>query len=205
MSTLWLDTAPLVLASASRIRADVLRAAGIPIEIVPADVDERALEAPLLAAGVAPAAIARALAAAKAEAVSELMPGRLVLGADQVLALGNERFTKPADAAAARAQLRRLSGQTHVLHSAAALARDGTILDAMDAEAHLQMRALTPEGLDRYLAAAGDVVLSSVGAYQLEALGIHLFDRIEGDHFTVLGLPLLPLLASLRAMGVVAE
>jgi septum formation protein len=201
---LWTAVAPLVLASSSRIRAAVLEAAGIPVEIVPAAVDERALEAPLVARSAPATAIAAHLARAKAVAVSSEMPGRLVLGADQVLALGAERLNKPADMAAARKRLRVLSGTTHSLHAAAALARDGAIVAETAQEAVLTMRVLSEDFLDRYLAAAGPQVCDSVGAYQLEGLGVHLFSKIAGDHFTVLGLPLLPLLGHLRDLGVLS-
>jgi septum formation protein len=133
------------------------------------------------------------------------MPGRVVLGADQVLALGGEVLAKPADLAAARARLCRLAGRTHSLHSAAALVRDGAVLATIGQEAMLTMRPLSEDALDRYLAAAGPVVCDSVGAYQLEGLGVHLFSAIAGDHFTILGLPLLPLLEALRAQGLVAS
>jgi septum formation protein len=192
---------PLVLASASRIRAAMLEAAGLPVERRPADLDERAVERPLIEAGEPAAAIAAHLAAEKARAVSRAMPGRLVLGADQVLDFGGERFNKPADRAAARAQLRRLSGRRHALHAAAALAEDGLVVETTAQTAVLTMRPLGEAFLDRYLAAAGAAVTESVGAYQLEGLGAELFEAIEGDHFTVLGLPLLPLLAILRQRG----
>lgn len=202
---LWLGREPLILASKSRTRAEMLEAAGVPIEIVPAQVDERALEEPLMARGEAPAAIAAFLAREKALDVSRRSPGRLVLGADQVLGLDAERFTKPADLAAARAQLKRLSGRRHALHSAATLAQDGAILAEPITLAQLDVRPLSEDFLDRYLEAAGDRVKTSVGGYQLEHLGVQLFDAIAGDHFTVLGLPLLPLLADLRRMGLLAS
>ncbi|HVV93746.1 MAG TPA: Maf family protein [Hyphomicrobiales bacterium] len=192
---------PLVLASASRARSAVLEAAGIPVERRPADIDERAVERPLLAAGEPAAAIAAHLAAEKALAVSRAMPGRLVLGADQVLDFGGERFNKPADRAAARAQLRLLSGRRHALHSAAALAENGAVVETAAQTAVLTMRPLGDAFLDRYLDAVGEAVTQSVGAYQIEGLGAQLFEAIDGDHFTVLGLPLLPLLAILRQRG----
>jgi septum formation protein len=151
-----------------------------------------------------PSAVAALLARAKALRVAAAVPGRLVVGADQTLALGSRRFDKPADRTAARAQLQALAGSTHELHAAVAVARDENVLFEHVAVARLTMRALSDPVLDRYLEAAGADVTASVGGYQLEALGVHLFDRIEGDHFTILGLPLLPLLAYLRAEGSLA-
>jgi septum formation protein len=196
---LWLAAAPLVLASASAVRRALLEAAGIPVEVRPARIDERAIEA--AAPNDDPAAVAVLLAREKALRVAGELPGRLVVGADQTLALGNRRFDKPADRAAARAQLQALAGRTHALHAALAVARNGDVLFEDVAVARLTMRTLGDAFLDRYLDAAGATVTASVGAYQLEALGVHLFERIEGDHFTILGLPLLPLLAYLRAEG----
>ena len=184
---------PLVLASKSKVRRTLLEAAGIPVEIDPADIDERAVEASH--AGASPKNVAILLAREKALAVARRRPGLLVLGADQTLALGTRRFSKPATISAAREQLALLSGKTHALHSGVAVARDGAILFETVATARLTMRVLSNDTLDAYLAAAGERVLQSVGAYQLEGLGVHLFEKIEGDHFTILGLPLLPLLA----------
>jgi septum formation protein len=123
------------------------------------------------------------------------------LGADQTLALGQRRFSKPASVTAAREQLRILAGKAHALHSAVALARGGKVEFETVSSARLQMRPLSEDLLDAYLDAAGARVTASVGAYQLEGLGVHLIEKVEGDHFTVLGLPLLPLLAHLRAAG----
>jgi septum formation protein len=196
---LWLADQPLVLASSSASRRAVLAAAGIPLEIVPADIDERAIEA--AAAPVSPGMVATLLARAKARAVAALRPGRLVLGADQTLALGERAFSKPADRSAAREQLSLLRGQTHALCSALALLRDGDVLFEQREIARLTMRAFSDDFLDSYLTAAGAAVTASVGAYQVEGLGILLFERIEGDHFTILGLPLLALLGALRRGG----
>ena len=199
---LWLAAEALVLASKSVSRRAVLEAAGIPIEIVPADIDERAVEAGHAAQGAGE--VAALLARAKAAAVATAMPGRLVLGADQTLALETRRFSKPGNRAAAREQLRELRGRAHRLQSAIALMRGGEVLFEHVEVATLTMRAFSDSFLEHYLDAAGERVSQSVGAYQLEGLGIHLFEHIEGDHFTILGLPLLPLLSFLRQRGFVA-
>ena len=144
------------------------------------------------------------LSEAKALAVSGRRPERLVLGADQVLDLEGEVLHKPADRAAALLQLRRLAGRSHTLHSACTLARDGAILDGFVASATLTMRPLSEDAMARYLDAAGDAALSGAGTYQVESLGIHLFQSIAGDHATILGLPLIPLLARLRGLGCLA-
>ncbi len=177
----------------------MLEAAGIAVEVRPADIDERGVEAtaPAGDAGAAAALLARA----KANAIAAAMPGRLVLGADQTLALGAQRFSKPADRAAAGAQLRALAGRTHELHSAVAFVRDGAVLFEHVGVARLAMRPLSEAFIDAYLDAAGAAATASVGAYQLEGLGVQLFDRVDGDYFTVLGLPLLPALEFLRRQG----
>jgi septum formation protein len=191
----------LVLASGSAVRQTLLANAGVSFEADPAELDERAAEAPLLQAGAAPEDIALALAMAKAASVSERRPGDLVIGADQVLDLDGERLTKPEDMEAARRQLLKLAGRTHALHSALAAAQGGEIVWQDVETARLTMRRLDPAAIGRHLARAGDSTLQSVGAYQLEGLGIQLFERVEGDFFTVLGLPLIPLLAFLRGEG----
>jgi septum formation protein len=199
---LWRGDAPLVLASRSEVRGKVLAAAAIPLEIMPAQIDERAVEAQ---SGVtAPARVAVTLARAKALAISAQLPGRVVLGADQTLALAEQRFSKPRGRDGAAAQLRALAGKTHALHSGIALARDNRILFEHCATARLRMRALDDAMIDTYLDAAGDAALSSVGAYQIEGPGIHLFETVEGDYFTIVGMPLLPLLAYLRQAKLVA-
>ena len=195
--TLWRGEHPLILASQSRARQMLLANAGIAFEPVPADIDERAVQQ---ASGlVAPGDIATLLAREKALWVSSRKPGRFVVGADQTLALEERLFSKPAGRAAAREQLQALAGRSHELHSAVAVARDGKILFESCTVARMTMRPLSETAIDGYLDEAGEAVTSSVGAYQLEGLGIHLFERIEGDHFTILGLPLLPLLAFLRS------
>lgn len=199
---LWLAATPLVLASGSAVRCKLLEAGGIPVEVRPASIDERAIEA--AAASEDPSAVAAVLARAKALRVAADVPGRLVVGADQTLALGRRRFDKPADRAAARAQLQALAGRTHELHAAVAVARGRDVLFEHVGVARLTVRSLSETFLDRYLDAAGAAVTASVGAYQVEGIGVHLFERIEGDHFTILGLPLLPLLAYLRAEGSLA-
>ncbi len=191
----------MVLASKSTARRALLSAAGLPHEAIGVEVDERALESEAVREGAGPIAVAARLARAKALAGSAAAPGRLVIGADQTLALGEESFHKAPDMAAARRQLARLAGRTHSLHAAVAVAQDGVVLFEDARSAHLTMRALSDAALDAYLAAAGEAVLSSVGGYQLEGLGIHLFERIEGDHAVILGLPLLPLLGFLRSRG----
>ncbi len=200
-ASLWTAPLPLVLASGSATRRDMLQAAGIAPEIDPARIDERAIEDRMAADGAGPDAVAIGLAHAKALAVSRLKPDRVVIGADQTLSCGAGRFHKPADRAAARRQLQALSGRSHRLTSAYCLARDGTELAAGSASADLVMRPLTDAFIDAYLEAAGASACASVGAYQLEGLGAHLFTRIDGDHFTILGLPLLGVLADLRSLG----
>ena len=200
---LWLDKQPLVLGSRSSARRDMLTAAGIPVELRPADIDERAVEA--RAGQLEPAQAALLLAQEKALAASVLSPGRIVVGADQTLALGTRRFSKPKDRDGARAQLRSLAGQTHELHSGVAVARDNVVVFGHVDTARLTMRALSENFLEAYLDAVGADAFASVGGYQLEKLGIHLFERIEGDHFTILGMPLFPLLAHLRDTGLVAK
>jgi len=195
---LWLDGSTLVLASRSESRHAVLAAAGIPHQIDPADIDERKVERE---AGTHPAAVARVLAREKALVVAARHPGALVLGADQTLALGSRRFSKPPGKAAAREQLHALRRQTHALHSAIAVARDSTVLFEHDEAAHLTMRGFSDVFLDAYLDAVGIAASATVGAYQLEKIGIQLFERIEGDPFVILGLPLLPLLQFLRCQG----
>ncbi|MDE2375916.1 Maf family nucleotide pyrophosphatase [Bradyrhizobium sp.] len=194
--TIWRGKVPLILASQSQARKMLLANAGLAFEAMPADIDERGVQDD---SGLThPREIALLLAREKAKAVSRKNNGRYVVGADQTLALGERLFSKPAGRAHAMAQLRDLAGRSHELYSGVAVARDGKILFEDVSVARMTMRSLDDGAIAAYLDEAGDAVTSSVGAYQLEGLGIHLFERIEGDHFTVLGLPLLPLLAFLR-------
>lgn len=191
------DRAALILASGSRARRELLHAAGLAFTVVPAGIDEARLRAEL--AHLSPAAIAGQLAQAKARWVSSEHGQALVIGADQILALGDRIFEKPKDIEAARECLRSLQGVEHELHSAVALAEGGRVSWTHIETARLKMRPLPETAIDDYLAHAGNSVCQSVGAYQIEGLGIRLFERIDGDYFTILGLPLLVLLAELRA------
>lgn len=193
----------LVLASASPFRRTLLHNAGIAFAVQSADIDERAVEAPLREGRVGPEDTALVLAETKAVTVSEARPSDLVIGADQTLSLGDEILHKPADMEAARRHLLKLSGKTHQLNSAVVLVRDGETLWRHVATASLTMRTLDPGFIGRYLSQVGDLALSSVGAYQLEGPGVQLFDRIDGDYFTIIGLPMLPLLEQLRQMEVI--
>jgi septum formation protein len=201
--SLWLAARPLVLASKSAARRALLESAGVPTEIDPADIDERAIEA---RAGLKDAeAVAALLAREKALAVAAKHPALMVLGADQTLALGLRRFSKAADRTDAREQLVALRGKTHTLHSAVAVIQAGAVVFEHVGAAHLTMRAFSDDFLDRYLDTVGDAATASVGGYQLEGAGVQLFERVEGDHSTVLGLPLLPLLDWLRRSGQLAK
>ncbi len=200
--TLWRGPSPLILASQSRARQMLLANAGLEFEAVPADIDERAVQQSSRLAS--PGDIAALLAREKALSVSMRYPGQYVVGADQTLALGPRLFSKPAGRTPAAEQLRALSGNKHELHSAAVVARDGNILFEIVSIAGMTMRRLGEAEIEAYLNEAGEAVTSSVGAYQLEGLGVHLFERIEGDHFTILGLPLLQLLAFLRSERLLA-
>lgn len=190
----------LILASTSAARQRIMREAGLSFEAVAPTVDEEAAKRELRADGIAPREQAAALAALKAVSISERRKG-LVLGADQMLAIEHDALDKPKSRAEARAQLVRLRGRTHELVTALVAARDGQVIWRHSEAPKLKMRAFSDLFLDRYLENAGEAVLTSVGAYQLEGLGAQLFERIEGDYFAVLGLPLLPLLAFLREQG----
>jgi nucleoside triphosphate pyrophosphatase len=200
---LWLADAPLVLASQSKVRRMLLAAAGVPVEADPAGLDERALEAG--AQSHSAGAVAALLAREKAITVARKHDGRLTLGADQTLALGAERLVKAQDRDGARAQLRALRGRTHELHSAIAFVQHGVVQFEHVGVARLTMRDVSDRFLELYLDAAGDSVAASVGAYQLEGPGLQLFERIEGDYFTILGLPLLEALEFLRRFGCLAR
>lgn len=191
----------IILASASPARQAILKNAGLTVSSQPAGIDERAAEEPLIKSGAGADDLAQALAMIKARHVSEQHPADLVIGADQVLEIEGERLSKPADMTAARRQLLKLAGKAHHLHSAVACCRDGAVIWQHMETVRLTMRPLTPAEIGRYLAKVGASALTSVGAYQIEGPGIQLFERIEGDYFAILGLPLLPLLTFLRARG----
>jgi len=198
---LWQNPLPLVLASKSTARRALLTAAGLPFESIDAKIDERAIEAGLLAKKAGASAVAAELARAKALAVSALKPNHLVIGADQVLHLDGRLFAKPKDLAEAAEHLSLLSGRTHELHSAFCIAKNGKILVEAVQIARLSCRVLCPEFIAAYVAEAGSDLLSSVGAGAIEGLGIHVLDRVEGDHATIMGLPLIPILDFLRNEG----
>lgn len=193
----------IILASGSPHRRALLRNAGLEFSAQKPDIDERAVEAALAGSGATPEDVAAVLAEAKAVAVSERHPNALVIGSDQTLSLGDELFHKPADMEAARRQLLRLSGRTHQLSSAVVLAGEGRAVWRHTAVARMTMRRLDPAAIGRYLSNVGDAALGSVGCYQIEGRGIRLFEKIEGDFFTIVGLPLLPLFAALRDQGAV--
>ena len=191
----------LILASGSSARARILADAGLPAVIDPAAVDEEEIRAAFRAEGRSAADCATALAESKATRVSGRHTGALVLGADQILECGGRWFDKPASFEAARAQLKALRGERHTLVAAAAVVRNGSVLWHTTDRAQLTMRSFSDDFLDAYIAAAGADLMGSVGAYRLEGLGAQLFERVEGDFFTILGLPLLPLLDFLRGNG----
>lgn len=193
----------IILASSSPFRQAMLNNAGIAFHVVPAEISERAVEATLQDSGATPDDVALVLAQAKALDVSERHPGALVLGCDQTLSLDDRLFHKPADMEGARRHLLALSGRTHQLNSAAVLVRDGEVLWSHVGTANMTMRALDPAFIGRHLARVGAKALASVGAYQIEGEGIQLFDRIEGDTFTIIGLPLLEVMSALRELGAI--
>lgn len=200
---LWSGETPLILASSSTIRRVLIESAGLPLDVMPADIDERALEYALGPRG--PKEVAANLAMAKALAVSKTQPQRYVLGADQTLELGGRQLNKPASRREAADHLVLMSGRSHHLHSALALAINGHAVWSHVETATLHVRPLSGAFIHDYLEAAGEHVTRSVGAYQIEGLGMHLFNRIEGDHTTIMGLPVLPLFRQLRNMGLLAD
>jgi septum formation protein len=202
--SLWIGPSPLILASKSASRRALLGAAGLPFEVEPAGIDERGVEDRLGPQDEAGIGLAVALARAKALAVSARRPGGLTLGADQTLTLDGQPMHKAPTRAAAAAALQAMSGRSHRLASAFALARDGVVLAEDGDSAEMTMRALDATQIARYLDIAGPAVLASVGAYQIEGLGAHLFESITGDYATILGLPMLKLLAALRGLGLLA-
>ncbi|WP_265516218.1 Maf-like protein [Nitratireductor luteus] len=196
-------TEKIILASTSPFRRQLLENAGVSVEAVAPEVDERVVEAPLENAGVSPEDVALILAEAKAVDVSKRHPHALVIGCDQTLSLGDRVFHKPKDMESARRHLLDLSGKTHQLNSAIVLARAGQPIWRHVSQANLTMRKLDPGFIGRHLSQVGKNALSSVGAYQIEGSGIQLFEKIEGDYFTIVGLPLLPLLGKLREEGAI--
>ena len=195
----------VILASASPTRRDMLRSAGVSVTVEPAHIDEAEVKAALRADSASALQAAETLAELKAAKISARHGTDLVIGADQILECQGRWFDKPADRAAAAAHLRALSGQRHALATGVCLMRGGARLWHHNEAVHLTMRPFGDDFIAAYLAAAGDDVLGSVGAYRLEGLGAQLFVRVEGDFFTVLGLPLLPLLENLRAHGVLTR
>lgn len=200
------DAPPVILASGSQTRASMLKAAGIQIEARPSSVDEEEIKVSFKAAGATPGDTAIALAELKAQRVAQTMPeDRIVLGADQMLSAGKDWFDKPISRDGARRQLEALSGREHQLHTAVVGFRGRIrIWHYLDLTT-LWMRLLSPSFLDRYVDEVGDALMETVGGYHMERLGPHLFDRIDGDHFSILGLPLLSTLAFLRDQGVLAK
>jgi septum formation protein len=193
-----------VLASTSASRQSVLRGAGLDFEVIAPHVDEDEIKLALRAAGAKPREVAEALAEAKAVKISRRLPGVLVLGCDQVLAYGdNQMLDKPKDMVEARLHLETLSGQTHQLIGAAVIALDGKAIWRIIDSASLTVRALSADFIADFIAREGDILLSTVGAYRLEALGAQLFSKISGDYFTILGMPLLPVLTFLRDRKVI--
>jgi septum formation protein len=196
-------TRPIILASGSPFRRKILEDAGIEFTIERPGIDERAVEDAVASSGMTPDDLAQILAEAKAVDVSQNHPGTLVIGSDQTLSMDGELFHKPADMEEARRRLLKLSGRTHQLNSAVVIALDGEAIWRHVSIAQLTMRAFDPGFVGRHLSAVGEAALTSVGGYQIEGKGIQLFEKIDGDHFTIIGLPLLPLLEKLRELGAI--
>ncbi|MDM9621181.1 Maf-like protein [Rhizobium sp. S96] len=196
-------TVRLILASSSPFRRMLMQNAGVSFDVHPAEIDERAVEAPLEADGATPDAVALVLAKAKAREVSGRFPDALVLGSDQTMSLGKRTFHKPRNMNDAADHLKALRGATHRLNSAIALALGGDIIWEHISHAELTMRMFSDDFIQRHLCRVGDRALASVGAYQLEGEGLQLFTKIEGDYFTILGLPMMPLLEKLRELGAI--
>lgn len=197
------ETKPIVLASGSQTRHRILKAAGVAFTVDAANIDEEAIRQTMKTDGAdaSPSDIAEMLARTKGETVSARRPDEIIVAADQVLDLDGQIFSKPDTTDDARETLKKLRGKTHTLHSAVVIAEDGSVIWSNVETAHLTMRRFTPDFLANYLLRAGEEILQSVGAYQIENTGIQLFEKIEGDYFTILGLPLIPLLAELRKHG----
>lgn len=193
----------IILASGSPFRKKMLEDAGISFEVARPEIDERAVESAVEGSGLTPGDLASILAEAKALDVSQRAPGQYVIGTDQTLSLGDEVLHKPKDMEEARRRLLALSGKTHQLNSAVVIVRDGDVVWRHVSVAHLTMRELDPGFIGRHLSSVGEIALSSVGAYQIEGKGIQLFERVDGDHFTIVGMPLIPLLAKLRELGAI--
>ncbi len=191
----------LILASKSPYRAKMLESAGLKFDCENARIDERSVEAPLLEVDMAPADIAEVLALAKAEEVALRFSSALVVGADQVLEFEGGILHKPADMEEARRRLLALSGKSHQLHSAVVLLREGQLIWSHVETTHIKFRTLTPQFIGRHLARVGEKALTSVGAYQIEGEGIQLIEKVEGDYFSIIGMPLLSLLEQLRQIG----
>ena len=204
MSQTLVGATGLILASGSQIRAQLLRQAGVCFEIIPSHVDEDLIKDRCLEAGMSPKAVGLELAKAKALDVSRRTSG-LVLGADQILQIDRDLISKSGDFATAKALLLRLSAKTHYLHCAIAISEGANVIFSTVESVELTMRRFDADFIDKYLEAAGPEVLKSVGAYQMEGLGLNLFDHIRGDYFTVLGLPMFTLMKALRQYGVVAS
>lgn len=192
---------PVVLASGSASRRALLEGAGVAFEAVTSDVDEAAIKAASIEAGISVGETALALARAKAAAVRKQRPDALIIGADQMLDLDGSWFDKPTDLAVARTQLSALRGRTHVLHAALTLQGPAGELWSAVPQARLTMRDFSDAFLDRYLAEVGDAATRSVGGYFLEGVGVQMFEAVDGDYFTILGLPMTPLLGALRQAG----